>query len=175
MTFKERHENGMPREKGRRKNLMAVRLGRRGGRARVAKMTAEERSELGRYASRSRWARAKAQKGPDAHKSAARTHTGGGTEIDPRAAETASLRILYDASFDVLELFFQTPGTISNTHLVTLAEDASARIVLGTQRVIGLTIHRFRARGARFGFPLEGGLSPSTPQAAENIAKALGG
>ncbi len=56
--------------------------------------------------------------------------------------------------------------------MVELAEDVYARVPR-TQRVIGLTIHRFRARGARFGFPLEGALSPSTPQAAENIAKAL--
>ena len=54
-----------------RKNPAAVALGRLGGkaaagagaRARFAKMTPEERSELGRRAVRARWARVKKRKG----------------------------------------------------------------------------------------------------------------
>ncbi len=80
---------------------------------------------------------------------------------------------MYDAQHDVLELYFQASGAIPKTLMVELAEDVYARVAPGTQRVLGLTIHRFRAHGARFGFPLEGALSPSTPQAAESIAKAL--
>lgn len=43
------------------KNAAAVELGKRGARARVKKMTAEERSEQARDAVNVRWARAKGQ------------------------------------------------------------------------------------------------------------------
>ncbi len=62
---------------------------------------------------------------------------------------------MYDEQFDVLEVFFQKPGAAPKTRVVELAEDVYARVAPSTRRVIGLTIHRFRARGARFGFPLE--------------------
>jgi hypothetical protein len=38
-----------------RKNPAAVALGRKGGRARMKKMTAEERTNLGRQAAKARW------------------------------------------------------------------------------------------------------------------------
>ncbi len=40
---------------GRRKNPMAVALGRRGGKARLKTMTADERKESARAAARARW------------------------------------------------------------------------------------------------------------------------
>jgi hypothetical protein len=48
--------------KKRRKDPLAVRFGRRGGRARAAKMTREERSALGRKAVQARWAKERARK-----------------------------------------------------------------------------------------------------------------
>ncbi len=45
-----------------RKDPAAVALGRKGGRARIAKLSKEERSRLARLAVQTRWARAKAAK-----------------------------------------------------------------------------------------------------------------
>ena len=45
-----------------RKNPAAVALGRRGGKARGRRLTAERRSEIARKAARARWAKAKARK-----------------------------------------------------------------------------------------------------------------
>ncbi len=42
-----------------RKNPAAVALGRRGGKARLKKMTAEERSRIARLAAQARWAKHK--------------------------------------------------------------------------------------------------------------------
>ena len=47
----------MSKEKG--KNPHAVALGRKGGRARIHKLTAEERREIAVKAARARWAKAK--------------------------------------------------------------------------------------------------------------------
>jgi len=53
-------------DKKKRKNPHAVALGRlgglKGGKARTARLTAEQRSELARKAVRARWARAKEKK-----------------------------------------------------------------------------------------------------------------
>jgi hypothetical protein len=46
----------------RRKDPAAVELGRKGGRARAKRMTAEERQEAARRAIRARWAKAKRKK-----------------------------------------------------------------------------------------------------------------
>ncbi len=47
-----------------RKDPAAVALGRKGGKARIAKLSKEERRRLARLAVQTRWARAKAAKGP---------------------------------------------------------------------------------------------------------------
>lgn len=47
-------DEGQPADDG--KDPAAVALGRKGGKARAAKMTAEQRSEAARKAARSRWA-----------------------------------------------------------------------------------------------------------------------
>ena len=61
MTFRERSRIFPPM--GKRKNPAAVELGRKGGKkggpARAAKMTAQERSESARKAVLARWAKAK--------------------------------------------------------------------------------------------------------------------
>jgi len=50
-------------KKGKRhKDPAAVALGRKGGKARIAKLNKEERSRLARLAVQARWARAKATK-----------------------------------------------------------------------------------------------------------------
>jgi hypothetical protein len=46
----------------RHKDPAAVALGRKGGKARIAKLSKEERSRLARLAVQTRWARAKAAK-----------------------------------------------------------------------------------------------------------------
>ncbi len=50
--------------KSKGKNPYAVALGRRGGKARIARMTREELREAMRKASLARWARVRAEKGP---------------------------------------------------------------------------------------------------------------
>lgn len=50
-----------------RKSPAAVALGRKGGRARMSKMTAEERSRLGRLAATARWGKKKRGKGESQH------------------------------------------------------------------------------------------------------------
>ena len=45
-----------------KKNAAAVALGKRGGKARMVKMTPEQRSAVGRLAAKARWAKAKAAK-----------------------------------------------------------------------------------------------------------------
>ncbi len=110
---------------------MAVRLGRRGGMARAAKMTAEERRALARKAGQARWDRVRARK-----LAALRAAEGPVRRPDlccaPGAVDTAPLRIMYDAQVDVLEVFLQKPGTAPNTLMVELAEDVYARVVPGT-------------------------------------------
>ena len=48
----------------RHKDPAAVALGRKGGKARIAKLSKEERSRLARLAVQTRWARAKAKNPP---------------------------------------------------------------------------------------------------------------
>lgn len=90
--------------------------------------------------------------------------------MDVAKDTTKALRVRYDETFDVLELFFQDPVPALT---VELEEDVYAHIVPGTTQVIGLTIHHFRAHHANFNFPFQGILNPSTPTAAANIRKAL--
>jgi hypothetical protein len=58
MDAKSRDKNGHMS----RKNAAAVELGRRGGRATAAKLTAQERKESARRASLARWAKQKKEK-----------------------------------------------------------------------------------------------------------------
>jgi hypothetical protein len=50
--------------KKREKNPHAVHLGQMGGKARIQKLTPEERSEIARKAARARWAKAKKEHQP---------------------------------------------------------------------------------------------------------------
>ncbi len=53
------------KEQGKRKNPLAVALGRRGGKARVARMKPEQLREAMRKASLARWAREKGKQKPE--------------------------------------------------------------------------------------------------------------
>jgi hypothetical protein len=53
------------KKRRRRKNPEAVKLGRRGGKARVKKLTAEERRESSRKAALARWTKWRKDRGRD--------------------------------------------------------------------------------------------------------------
>jgi uncharacterized protein YuzE len=80
------------------------------------------------------------------------------------------MKLYYDDEFDILEIFFLEPEP---TLTVELQDDVYVHIVPESRQVIGLTTHHFRGHHTEFVFPFHGILTPTSPQVAQDIAKAL--
>jgi hypothetical protein len=80
------------------------------------------------------------------------------------------LRVSYDETFDLLEVFFQEPVP---TLTVQLEEDIYAHIVPDEQRLVGMTIHRFREKHADYRLPVHGRLDITVPQVEERVRFAF--
>ena len=81
-----------------------------------------------------------------------------------------TMRIAYDERFDVLEVFVQDPEP---SLTIEVDEDLYYHVVPESKKIIGFTIHRFRAKNAHYLLPLESFFRPAGPQAQEQVEKAL--
>ena len=82
----------------------------------------------------------------------------------------ASMRISYDEKFDVLEVFVQNP---ESSLTIEVDEDLYFHVVPVSKKIIGFTIHRFRAKNSQYLLPFDSSLRLANPQVQEQLDKAL--